>query len=184
MNLLILFRIFAAVVLAAASCKPRNIAADHAAAVEKGYKKIPVAEEMREKFPAVSFITHYGMKNTATQSWNTLIYVRGRHEVVLNIPVTGYDAEGAPNVDLAKAELSLVEMEKIETNATQQTTISFGDFQKKLSAAELEALVKSGWDFNTIGMPEKPPVEGYEKRLRYWEGLYPEQAPMEAKGEK
>ena len=62
-----------------------NVTSAHNKAVNSGYEKLPMAKSLRDKFWAVSFITHFNMPTRDykfnEKKWNTVTFIYGRYEV-------------------------------------------------------------------------------------------------------
>lgn len=71
------------------SCSNGGVGEEHDIAVRNGYKVLPIAKSLVDKFPGWSFITHWNIENDAKyglepneKSWKTLVYAYGRYEIM------------------------------------------------------------------------------------------------------
>jgi hypothetical protein len=148
---------------------------EHDQAIEEGYKSIDFVEAIRKKYPAVSFIENF-RHFSLPQKWKTIFFVNGRYELVLEIPVS-YDVKSLRlNPSMSELELHIFEISDVSIIDGGRFHIRYRGDQRRLNFRDIQALDKSNWDFEGIGLsPEGPPIPNFEGYIQSWVPKYPAQ---------
>lgn len=165
-----------------ASCSQADVRQKHHEAVLDGYKKLPIADSLRKKFGAWSFITHwnmpsdhnYGFKKNE-KKWQTLTYIYGRYELIYVQNVILENDGGLISKSIGKPRLLVHEIGKIYEDEVGSRHTRKTDFQITIEGKMLEKLFKSNWDFDSIGVElnKAKPLENIRWKYNYWNRIYP-----------
>lgn len=148
-------------------------------AVISGYEKLPIAASLRDKFGAVSCITHFNLPTRGytndEKDWHTVTVINGRYgvnyvqKITLNFLKTKViQAEGDGNLYIDEIKKVFLQDGSIVTRN--------GGFQKVITGEELKKLLESNWDFSVLGYElNKEPVENIEWKIKYLNDMYPMQ---------
>ena len=164
-----------------ASCSQADVSQKHHEAVLDGYKKLPIAESLEKKFGAWSFITHwnipsdpkYGLQKNEKE-WQALTFIHGRYEVTYVQRVILEKNGGLVSKTLGEPKLLVAEISNIFGDPDAPSG-RFSDFQITIEGDKLEKLVKSNWDFDSIGVDlnKTKPLKNIEWKYNYWNRIYP-----------
>ena len=165
--------------LGIASCSLADVEQAHHKAVVNGYKKLPIAESLKNKFGGWSFITHWNIKNDPKygrpkneRKWHTNSFIYGRYSLsyVQNVFLT---KNGGQVTSLSEGgKIYLLEMIAIDKSSR---ATDFGSFQHVIEGEDIKKLVASDWDFSVLGfqLKKQKPLKNIEWKYAYWSRIYP-----------
>jgi hypothetical protein len=147
---------------------------EHAQAVEDGYKSVEFAASIRSKFQAISSIQNF-KHISLPQTWQTMFYVYGRYEMVLQVPITYDTASGDVIPLIEESELHIFNISSVSVDS-EVYHVSYQGSQRKLSFSEIKNLAETGWNFEEIGIfPEQAKIPNLEDYIQSWGEMYPDQ---------
>lgn len=127
---------------------------------KSGAEEIPWAVEMERRFATANtdhFITYFGDRSQKDYTWNTESFFGDRYILTMQVQVI-IDYSNRRIKLTGLPTFNLVEVVSANPNGSDAIgrTVQFDDKQ-------FRALVRSGWDFNSIGFDtRRPPVNGFD----------------------
>lgn len=114
---------------------------------------------MERQFSSAStdhFITYFGDKSEKDYTWNTESFWGDRYILTMQVQVT-IDYQNKLLALAGRPTFNLVEIVSAKPNGSDVVGRNL-----KFEEDEFEELVRSNWDFNSIGFDhERPPVSGF-----------------------
>lgn len=164
------------------SCSRKNAKISHHDAVMDGYNKLPIAESINRNFGAWSFITHWNIANGSDhgmkeneKDWQTIAYVYGRYELIYEQRVTLTENGGIISSINHDPKIYLKEYSRIYGDSVAPGN-DFSDFQILIEIDDINTLIKSNWNFDSIGVKlKKEPLKNIEWIYSYWNRIMPTQ---------
>ena len=140
-----------------------DMRAKHDEVIAKGLTIFPEINSLAKKHDVINSIQNFNYK-TLEKTWHSELILHGRYLVVMAIPVD-LDVEKVTLKRNGNAFLMINEITSIDdpANPNSQLSISYsGGVQRRLEGEDLNKLIKSGWDFQVIGIAEKAPIKNIE----------------------
>lgn len=153
----------------------------HYMAILDGYGKLPAARSLQQKFGGWSFIVHWNFPNDPKyglqkheKKWQTVTFLHGRYKATYVERVLLEKNGGLIRESLGGAELYLVEISNIFGDPKAPSG-RCSDFQITIKGEQLAELVKSNWDFDSVGIHLKKtsPLENISWQYDYWNRIHP-----------